>query len=146
MAKSSFLQGIPFIFRLSCFVIFPISEGWVHQFRSDSVVRSGQNFIPAEFNHTYTGKVSSNSSAVYAFNYTRLDNETDAIRVTVSSNSAVAMDPILVVIKQQLGVLSWQVPLNVERIYPFWTVSRTLCPTINYQINGKFLFNEFFIN
>ncbi|OQV21998.1 SID1 transmembrane family member 1 [Hypsibius exemplaris] len=117
-------------------LLFPCSYAWIRQFHSSAHLSIGQKFVPAEFNHTYRGQINSNESMIYAFNYTRLDNETDAIRVTVSSTNALETNPMLVVIKQQLGVLSWQVPLNVERIYPFLTTSRTLCPTINYHING----------
>ncbi|XP_055337837.1 SID1 transmembrane family member 1-like [Paramacrobiotus metropolitanus] len=102
---------------------------------SSALSRLAQNTkeIDGNFGQEYSGQVNADATDIYHFNYTRLENETDAIRVLVSSRNAVEKYPLLVVIKQQLGVLSWQIPLLAERIYPYWHTGRTLCPTINYR-------------
>ncbi|CAM5080602.1 unnamed protein product [Eretmochelys imbricata] len=57
----------------------------------------------------------------------------DAVRVYVKSDSEDLQYPILFVVRQQKGVLSWQVPLIFrglyQRTYNYQEVSRTLCPS-----------------
>uniref|UniRef100_A0A8D2P108 SID1 transmembrane family member 1 n=1 Tax=Zosterops lateralis melanops TaxID=1220523 RepID=A0A8D2P108_ZOSLA len=57
----------------------------------------------------------------------------DAVRVYVNSSSENLQYPVLFVVRQQKGVLSWQVPLIFrglyQRTYNYQEVSRTLCPT-----------------
>ncbi|KAG8538010.1 hypothetical protein GDO81_023440, partial [Engystomops pustulosus] len=57
----------------------------------------------------------------------------DALRVFVRSDSDDLEFPLLFVVRQQKGVLSWQVPLAFrgyyQRTYTYQDVSRTLCPT-----------------
>uniref|UniRef100_A0A670JWX7 SID1 transmembrane family member 1 n=1 Tax=Podarcis muralis TaxID=64176 RepID=A0A670JWX7_PODMU len=57
----------------------------------------------------------------------------DAVRVNVQSNSEDLQYPVLFVVRQQKGVLSWQVPLIFrglyQRSYNYQEVSRTLCPS-----------------
>jgi len=57
----------------------------------------------------------------------------NAVRVYVNSSSENLDYPVLVVVRQQKGVLSWQVPLLFQglyqRSYNYQEVSRTLCPS-----------------
>ncbi|XP_068925988.1 SID1 transmembrane family member 1 isoform X4 [Petaurus breviceps papuanus] len=57
----------------------------------------------------------------------------DAVRVYVNSSSEDLKYPVLFVVRQQKGVLSWQVPLLFrglyQRTYNYQEVSRTLCPS-----------------
>uniref|UniRef100_A0A8C3U3H8 SID1 transmembrane family member 1 n=1 Tax=Catharus ustulatus TaxID=91951 RepID=A0A8C3U3H8_CATUS len=59
--------------------------------------------------------------------------EVDAVRVYVNSSSENLRYPVLFVVRQQKGVLSWQVPLIFrglyQRTYNYQEVSRTLCPS-----------------
>uniref|UniRef100_A0A8C4XXC8 SID1 transmembrane family member 1 n=1 Tax=Gopherus evgoodei TaxID=1825980 RepID=A0A8C4XXC8_9SAUR len=73
--------------------------------------------------------------------------QVDAVRVYVKSDSEDLQYPILFVVRQQKGVLSWQVPLifrgetllksiklrpqafDYQRTYNYQEVSRTLCPS-----------------
>uniref|UniRef100_A0A670JQF2 SID1 transmembrane family member 1 n=1 Tax=Podarcis muralis TaxID=64176 RepID=A0A670JQF2_PODMU len=59
--------------------------------------------------------------------------QVDAVRVNVQSNSEDLQYPVLFVVRQQKGVLSWQVPLIFrglyQRSYNYQEVSRTLCPS-----------------
>ncbi|EMP33631.1 SID1 transmembrane family member 1, partial [Chelonia mydas] len=59
--------------------------------------------------------------------------QVDAVRVYVKSDSEDLQYPILFVVRQQKGVLSWQVPLIFrglyQRTYNYQEVSRTLCPS-----------------
>ncbi|KAK7821223.1 hypothetical protein U0070_000169, partial [Myodes glareolus] len=56
-----------------------------------------------------------------------------AVRVHVNSSSENLDYPVLVVVRQQKAVLSWQVPLLFQglyqRSYNYQEVSRTLCPS-----------------
>ena len=55
------------------------------------------------------------------------------MRVYVNSSSENLQYPVLFVVRQQKGVLSWQVPLIFrglyQRTYNYQEVSRTLCPS-----------------
>ncbi|XP_067402078.1 SID1 transmembrane family member 1 isoform X2 [Emydura macquarii macquarii] len=87
----------------------------------------------AEFDRVYTGSVSISREAIYAFNRTSQPGQVDAVRVYVKSDSEDLQYPILFVVRQQKGVLSWQVPLIFrglyQRTYNYQEVSRTLCPS-----------------
>ncbi|RLV98955.1 hypothetical protein DV515_00010207 [Chloebia gouldiae] len=123
----------------------------------------GDNPAPGAFGHVYRGAVNVSSERVYAFAYrsepgqVRLKNgerllpprfgaatfstfslcslfpQVDAVRVYVNSSSENLQYPVLFVVRQQKGVLSWQVPLIFrglyQRTYNYQEVSRTLCPS-----------------
>ncbi|ELK18174.1 SID1 transmembrane family member 1 [Pteropus alecto] len=60
-------------------------------------------------------------------------SQVNAVRVYVNSSSENLDYPVLVVVRQQKGVLSWQVPLLFQGLYQksynYQEVSRTLCPS-----------------
>nr|XP_020645198.1 SID1 transmembrane family member 1 [Pogona vitticeps] len=64
---------------------------------------------------------------------TPLFSQVEAVRVNVKSDSEDLQYPVLFVVRQQRGVLSWQVPLLFrglyQRTYNYTEVSRTLCPS-----------------
>jgi hypothetical protein len=58
------------------------------------------------------------------------------LRVYVSSNDAQDEQPVIVVVRQQKGALSWQIPFYVKRddnheYDRYYSVNRTLCPIEN---------------
>ncbi|XP_037772501.1 SID1 transmembrane family member 1-like [Penaeus monodon] len=71
----------------------------------------------------------------YLYNATSLKKR--AIRVTVSSPESDFTYPVLVVVRQQRGVLSWQLPVepppSTRTLEEYKLVSRTLCPVENYK-------------
>uniref|UniRef100_A0A8C0IZM0 SID1 transmembrane family member 1 n=1 Tax=Chelonoidis abingdonii TaxID=106734 RepID=A0A8C0IZM0_CHEAB len=87
----------------------------------------------ADFDRVYAGKVNINREELYSLNYTSKPGQVDAVRVYVRSDSEDLQYPILFVVRQQKGVLSWQVPLIFrglyQRTYNYQEVSRTLCPS-----------------
>ncbi|TFK04136.1 la-related protein 4 [Platysternon megacephalum] len=87
----------------------------------------------ADFDRVYAGTVNINREEIYSFNYTSKPGQVDAVRVYVKSDSEDLQYPILFVVRQQKGVLSWQVPLIFrglyQRTYNYQEVSRTLCPS-----------------
>ncbi|KAM4700146.1 SID1 transmembrane family member 1 isoform 2-T2 [Discoglossus pictus] len=99
---------------------------------------------PAEFGHLYTGQVNKNMEEIYTFNYSSQPGKVDALRVFVSSNADNLQYPVLFVVRQQKGVLSWQVPLIFrgynKRIYTYQDVSRTLCPKESEGEAEKFIY------
>uniref|UniRef100_A0A8C0HI57 SID1 transmembrane family member 1 n=1 Tax=Buteo japonicus TaxID=224669 RepID=A0A8C0HI57_9AVES len=62
-----------------------------------------------------------------------LPSANNILRVYVNSSSENLQYPVLFVVRQQKGVLSWQVPLIFrglyQRTYNYQEVSRTLCPS-----------------
>ncbi|XP_068401631.1 SID1 transmembrane family member 1 isoform X5 [Eschrichtius robustus] len=87
----------------------------------------------AEFDRIYNGVVSLSTENIYSFNYTSQPGQVNAVRVYVNSSSENLDYPVLVVVRQQKEVLSWQVPLLFQglyqRSYSYQEVSRTLCPS-----------------
>ncbi|KAF7483609.1 Hypothetical predicted protein [Marmota monax] len=65
----------------------------------------------ADFNHVYSGVVNLSTENIYSFNYTSQPGQVTAVRVYVNSSSENLNYPVLVVVRQQKEVLSWQVPL-----------------------------------
>ncbi|XP_007956371.1 SID1 transmembrane family member 1 [Orycteropus afer afer] len=87
----------------------------------------------ADFDRVYSGVVSLSTENMYSFNYTSHPGQVNAVRVYVNSSSENLDFPVLVVVRQQKEVLSWQVPLLFQglyqRSYNYQEVSRTLCPS-----------------
>ncbi|XP_045758842.1 SID1 transmembrane family member 1 [Mirounga angustirostris] len=87
----------------------------------------------SDFDRVYSGVVSLTTENTYSFNYTSQPGQVNAVRVYVNSSSENLDYPVLVVVRQQKGVLSWQVPLLFQglyqRSYNYQEVSRTLCPS-----------------
>ncbi|XP_025910110.1 SID1 transmembrane family member 1 [Nothoprocta perdicaria] len=88
---------------------------------------------PAAFGRLYRGAVNISAERVYSFAYRSRPGQVDAVRVSVNSSSENLQYPVLFVVRQQKGVLSWQVPLIFrglyQRTYNYQEVSRTLCPS-----------------
>ncbi|OXB76239.1 UNVERIFIED_CONTAM: hypothetical protein H355_014647 [Colinus virginianus] len=109
---------------------------------------------PGAFGRVYRGAVNISAERLYAFAYSSepgqvwsclfcicwhlpvlpfLSPQVDAVRVYVNSSSENLQYPVLFVVRQQKGVLSWQVPLIFrglyQRTYNYQEVSRTLCPS-----------------
>eukprot|EP00058_Branchiostoma_floridae_P013706 XP_002599194.1 hypothetical protein BRAFLDRAFT_64452 [Branchiostoma floridae] len=75
--------------------------------------------VHANFSLTYNGTVGSGGEVTYIFTYQEPPNTTEAVRLHVTSPDATESHPLLVVVRQEDGILSWQIPLRIER---------TLCP------------------
>ncbi|XP_051841265.1 SID1 transmembrane family member 1 [Antechinus flavipes] len=95
--------------------------------------RSQDSARGADFDRVYSGVVNLSTEEIYSFNYTSKPGKVDAVRVYVNSSSENLKYPVLFVVRQQKGVLSWQVPLLFrglnQRTYNYQEVSRTLCPS-----------------
>ncbi|KAK1343897.1 hypothetical protein QTO34_014453 [Cnephaeus nilssonii] len=87
----------------------------------------------ADFDRVYSGVVNLSTENIYSFSYTSQPGQVNAVRVHVNSSSENLDYPVLVVVRQQKEVLSWQVPLPFQglyqRTYNYQEVSRTLCPS-----------------
>ncbi|XP_056649461.1 SID1 transmembrane family member 1 isoform X2 [Monodelphis domestica] len=113
----------------------PPSGGQLRSF-SRAQARSGRfqdTARGADFDRVYSGVVNLSTEEIYSFNYTSKPGQVDAVRVYVNSSSENLKYPVLFVVRQQKGVLSWQVPLLFrglyQRTYNYQEVSRTLCPS-----------------
>ncbi|XP_053561794.1 SID1 transmembrane family member 1 isoform X2 [Bombina bombina] len=101
----------------------------------------------AEFGLLYTGRVNRNVEELYTYNYTSKLGKVDALHVFVNSDADNLQFPVLFVVRQQKGVLSWQVPLlfrgySNKRTYTYHEVSRTLCPKESEGEIEKFIYIE----
>uniref|UniRef100_A0A670ZF80 SID1 transmembrane family member 1 n=1 Tax=Pseudonaja textilis TaxID=8673 RepID=A0A670ZF80_PSETE len=108
---------------------------------SRSSLRPGAAEHAAQFDHVFNGTVNRGTERLYSFNYTSQAGQADALRVTVKSDSKDDQYPVLFVVRQQKGVLSWQLPLIFhglyQRNYNYTEVSRTLCPSESVPMNGS---------
>ncbi|XP_025101471.1 SID1 transmembrane family member 1-like isoform X2 [Pomacea canaliculata] len=84
--------------------------------------------IDAQFNSTlYIKNVSLEQQYLFVYSYSET-NKTTAVRISASSKEADGNFPITFVVRQQEGILSWQVPVYIDYVYKFQFVDRTLCP------------------
>ncbi|XP_012944274.1 SID1 transmembrane family member 1 isoform X2 [Aplysia californica] len=85
--------------------------------------------VDAEFDQNYGNwTVNRTSQILFVYNYTETVNKTTAVRIRVTCSNATENYPVMFVARQQEGILSWRVPLEIGKGYSFWSVSRTLCP------------------
>ncbi|XP_060073124.1 SID1 transmembrane family member 1-like [Ylistrum balloti] len=87
--------------------------------------------IPANFNTTYRDITNVDREVIFKYSYQENINKTTAVRVTVSLPKIKEVDtnnPVLFVVRQQQGILSWRVPMYLEYVYTYNMVSRNLCP------------------
>jgi hypothetical protein len=90
-----------------------------------STSRDQPDTIDAEFNRTYNGETSPGKISVFKYNI----SAGQVARVHVESTAAKEDFPLLVVVREQKAILSWQVPLVVQNLYMYNSVGRTLCPS-----------------
>ncbi|XP_012263684.2 SID1 transmembrane family member 1-like [Athalia rosae] len=91
--------------------------------------------IHGNYSTNYTMHI--NTSIEYVFLYSEIGNVTlDGARIKVESNANSDL-PLIVVVRQAKGILSWQLPFSVKTAgdsnVTFSTTSRTLCPSSSYQ-------------
>ncbi|XP_034934611.1 SID1 transmembrane family member 2-like [Chelonus insularis] len=91
--------------------------------------------IPADYETSYIKIINSSVEYVFLYSETQIN---ESARINVESNATIE-DPLLVVVKQRVGILSWQIPLLVERNNSipqlFHKTSRTLCSSRDYRSN-----------
>ncbi|XP_070548993.1 SID1 transmembrane family member 1-like [Ptychodera flava] len=81
-----------------------------------------------ELNTLYHGNVSQGQEVLYPFQVRVGMNKTEAVRVEVSSSDAQEQYPLLFVVTQQEGIMSWKLPLQIMSVHKYDTVGRTMCP------------------
>ncbi|GAB1603172.1 SID1 transmembrane family member 1 isoform X2 [Argonauta hians] len=82
----------------------------------------------ASFSKEYSETVNANKQIEFIYTYEESENETKAFRVSTRSKTAQKNYPIMFVVRQQEGVISWTVPFFLDLKYEFFHVSRILCP------------------
>ncbi|XP_042241668.1 SID1 transmembrane family member 1-like [Homarus americanus] len=120
-------------------------EGYGRHERSPIVDRSVSDtkfdieVIEGTFGDTLTQHINKTSEYLFEYIYNTSALKTNAVRVTVTSPRSGYAYPLLVVVRQQRGVLSWQIPLepppNTQIMEEYYTVSHTLCPAKNYKVS-----------
>ncbi|KAK6174037.1 hypothetical protein SNE40_017386 [Patella caerulea] len=84
--------------------------------------------IPGNFSNLYEDiQIDRHHQYLFVFSYNET-NETTAVRIHTSSDKVNNSFPIMFVVRQQQGLLSWQVPLSINYNYRYKSVNRTLCP------------------
>ncbi|KAK7076004.1 dsRNA-gated channel SID-1, partial [Halocaridina rubra] len=105
----------------------------------DDVTDINSVVIRGDFGEDIKGDINKTTEYLFEFFYNTSSLEKKAVRVTVSSPDSDYTNPLLVVVRQQRGVLSWQLPLeppsNTIILEEYRTVSRTLCPVKNYKVS-----------
>uniref|UniRef100_T1IHA9 Uncharacterized protein n=1 Tax=Strigamia maritima TaxID=126957 RepID=T1IHA9_STRMM len=131
---------------LICIIHFVNSDSIFNNSYNLSIVelRTDHNMTNAEQGTQgigYNFQLSGNkSTSTLKYNYTvgkKLEDR-KPIQVFVSSLDATAEKPVLFGIRQQLGITSWQIPLEVHNklsTHKYKTAGRTLCPIWNYGTN-----------
>ena len=87
----------------------------------------------ASLGSLYTDWVNTTTEFIYEFSYSQEALGERALRVYVESDEAQAGAPLLVVVRYEKGVLSWQLPLAVqdqeeEETVSYTASNRTICP------------------
>ncbi|PNF38902.1 SID1 transmembrane family member 1 [Cryptotermes secundus] len=93
------------------------------------IVQSG------EYGTLYNKVVNSAVEYIFVFNKTEVPQKQPA-RIMVECKNSSRSYPVLVVVRHQKGVLSWQLPLVVDsrtNLFEYVHTSRTLCPNSNYD-------------
>ncbi|XP_055335998.1 SID1 transmembrane family member 1-like isoform X2 [Paramacrobiotus metropolitanus] len=80
----------------------------------------------------YSGTVKADASITFTFDYKSVANETRALRLQVASTNATSAQPMIVVVREAKRVTSWEIPMYLEKTYPYWAVRRTLCPAKDF--------------
>ncbi|XP_076047171.1 SID1 transmembrane family member 1-like isoform X2 [Oratosquilla oratoria] len=95
--------------------------------------------VNGDIGEAETLTVNRNEEYIIEYVYNTSDVKEKALRVSAISENSNYMYPVLVVVRQQQGILSWQLPLepppNMETMEEYTVVSRTLCPVKNYRVN-----------
>ena len=87
----------------------------------------------ASLGQLYTGWINTTTEFIYEFTYSQERLGERALRVYVESDGAETGAPVLVVVRYEKGVLSWQLPLTVQDQEEVTNVrytasNRTICP------------------
>lgn len=94
----------------------------------EPIVQSG------EYGTLYNEVVNNTVEYIFVFYKTEVSQKRPA-RIMVECKNSNRSYPVLVVVRQQKGVLSWQLPLVVDsktNLFEYARTSRTLCPDSNY--------------
>ncbi|XP_065347901.1 SID1 transmembrane family member 1-like [Cloeon dipterum] len=107
---------------LWCFaLLFAVSQSSATTAELSAIV------IDAQLNTSYLQSVNSTSEIIFLYSNVSQIHARAPARISVSSSEASHDSPVLVVVRQQRGVLSWQLPYATDR-GSYTSVSRTLCP------------------
>ncbi|XP_077986005.1 SID1 transmembrane family member 1-like [Glandiceps talaboti] len=98
--------------------------------------------IHGNFSTPYHGYVKQGEQVVYLFKVHDGMNKSSAVRIHVNSSNAEGDYPVLFVVRQQKGIMSWPIPMYILSLYKYDAVARTLCP----MDFGDTIINEVYID
>lgn len=95
----------------------------------------------ASLGELYTNTINQSTEFIYEFSYSQEVLGERALRVYVESDEAGAGAPVLVVVRYEKGVMSWQLPFSVqdhqeETAVSYTASNRTICPPNLYRDLG----------
>ncbi|CAE1302613.1 SID1 transmembrane family member 2,SID1 transmembrane family member 1 [Acanthosepion pharaonis] len=113
-----------------CYIGNKSKDGFFHRHHEPrSVVRDGRVVnITTKNSSEVKSVLNPTHGIVYVYRYEESRNETTALRVSTQSKGALDNFPVIFVVRQQEGVISWTIPFYLDFQYEFYQVSRTLCP------------------
>ncbi|XP_070549051.1 SID1 transmembrane family member 1-like [Ptychodera flava] len=120
--KASLGCAIPrFVWFLLLILIALVQPSW-------SITSNGGGSLAHQFDTLYNGNVTEGQEIQYVFQVRDGMNKSVAVRVEVSSSEAQETYPVMFVVTQQEGIMSWKLPFEIISVHKYDTVARTLCP------------------
>jgi len=115
--------------------------------KSDTGINADQLTVPpvkvinASISQLYDDQLTRETEFQFDYFYTEKEVEGGALRVYAVADGSDSEAPVLVVVRHEKGVLSWQLPMVVQEqeegdtllVSEFTATNRTLCPIVNYQ-------------
>ncbi|CAL1681359.1 unnamed protein product [Lasius platythorax] len=105
-------------------------------FEAAASISSSPIVIQADYGHNYPN--TTNATVEYVYLYPAA-NISETARIQIESNATHSL-PLIVIVRQTTGILSWQIPLLVESAdssVVYNKTSRTLCSTKYYRYAPK---------
>ncbi|XP_070548964.1 SID1 transmembrane family member 1-like [Ptychodera flava] len=110
------------------FVLFVLLGVTVSVQPSWSLASNDDGGLTHELDTLYHGTVKEGEETEYVFQVRGGMNKSIALRVEVNSSNALETYPVMFVVTQQEGIISWKLPLEILSVHKYDTVARTLCP------------------
>ncbi|KAL8612263.1 hypothetical protein ACOMHN_038175 [Nucella lapillus] len=83
--------------------------------------------VNASFDQTYSYSVNLHRQYLFIYRYNET-NSTTAVRVSATGRNPNDSFPVMFVVRQQEGILSWKLPMFIDYAYQYNFANRTLCP------------------
>uniref|UniRef100_T1E169 Putative SID-1 n=1 Tax=Cupiennius salei TaxID=6928 RepID=T1E169_CUPSA len=121
-----------YLVALVILIIFSSTEAEYRSFNNAQLSSDCTCYpVNKDFNETITDAVNKDCRKCYVFSYNFTLDQNWAANVWISSKNASQHKPLLIVVRESLSVMSFQVPQTFDG-NSFSEVNHTLCPLANY--------------